>query len=316
MMAVGAAANRRSGRDALITVAIGIAFAVIWSSAFTAAKFALQSAPPMLLLAARFLISGALAVALARLLGQRLPGRPGQWLRIAVVGVCQNTLYLGLMFVAMTGISAGLASIIASALPLVVAALAPLALRERVGPLKIAGLVVGFAGVVYIMQSRMAGAGEDPIGILLAFIGVVGLATGTALVKKGDFGTGLLMVVGLQMLVGSLTLMPFALWLDAWSEVSFNPGLLIAFAYIVLFPGIIATFLWFTLVERSSATDASAYHFLNPAFGVAVAWAVLAEPVGWPDAVGVVLVAGGILIVNRAERRTPRLGPERPRAGI
>lgn len=308
-MAVGAADDARSGRDVLVTIAIGISFAIIWSSAFTAAKFALQSAPPMLLLAARFLVSGVLAMALAFCLGQRLPREAGQWTRIAVLGVCQNTLYLGLMFVAMTRISAGLASIIGSTLPLVVAMLAPVVLRERVGGLKVAGLVLGFAGVVYIMQGRMTGgAGESLAGIAVAFVGVVGLATGTALVKKGDFGTGILMVVGLQMLVGSLTLAPFALWLDDWSEVSLNIGLVTAFAYIVLFPGIVATFLWFTLVERSSATDAAAYHFLNPVFGVAIAWAVLAEPVGWADAVGVTLVAAGILIVNRADRRARLAG--------
>src|SRR3546814_16488923 len=128
------------------------------------------------------------------------------------------------------------------------------------------------------MQSRMVGGvAESPTGMLLAFLCVIGLATGTALVKKGDFGTGLLMVVGLQMLVGSLTLLPFALWFDDLADVSLNPGLLVAFAYIVLFPGIIATFLWFTLLARGSATEPSAYHFLTPVFGVAVAWAVLSE---------------------------------------
>src|SRR3546814_16047212 len=110
------------------------------------------------------------------------------------------------------------------------------------------------------------------------------------------------------MLGGSLTLLPFALWFDDLADVSLNPGLLVAFAYIVLFPGIIATFLWFTLLDRGSATDASAYHFLNPVFGVAVAWAVLSGPAGWHDAVGVALVSARLVIVNRADRR-PAPGP-------
>lgn len=293
-------AAARSRQYALTTILIGVSFAFIWSSAFTAAKFALGSAPPMILLTARFLTSGVIAVALAYAMGQRLPRRGDQWLRIAILGICQNALYLGLMFTAMTTISAGLAAIIGSALPLVMALMAPLVLRERVGPVKVAGLVLGFAGVVYIMGSRMSGGGEDPFGILLSFTGVVGLAVGTALVKKGDFGTGLLMVVGLQMFVGSFALLPFALALESVSEVTLNPAFLVAFAYIVLLPGIVATFLWFTLLERGSATDAASYHFLNPVFGVVIAWIVLAEPLGWSDAVGVALVAGGILIVNRA----------------
>ncbi|MEL6268039.1 MAG: EamA family transporter, partial [Pseudomonadota bacterium] len=44
------------------------------------------------------------------------------------------------------------------------------------------------------------------------------------------------------------------------------------------------------------------FHFLNPVFGVAFAWALLGEAVGWSDALGVVLVAAGILIVNRARQ--------------
>src|SRR3546814_1587910 len=91
-MAVDAGAGTRTGRDALITLAVGVSFAFIWSSAFTAAKFALASAPPTTLLTARFLASGVLAMVLARLLGQTLPSRTGQWARIAVLGICQNTL--------------------------------------------------------------------------------------------------------------------------------------------------------------------------------------------------------------------------------
>src|SRR3546814_14450131 len=107
------------------------------------------------------------------------------------------------------------------------AILAPLRLRERVGGLKAAGLVAGYVGVVYIMQSRMVGGvAESPTGMLLAFLCVIGLATGTALVKKGDLGTGLLMVVGLQMLVGSRTLLPFALWFVDLADVPLHPRLL------------------------------------------------------------------------------------------
>lgn len=302
-MADGTEAEKRARRAALATVAIGLGFAFSWSSAFPAAKVALASSPPLLLLSARFAVSGLLAVAIALLMGDRLPRTREQWAGVAILGVCQNTLYLGLMFVAMTMISAGLAAIIGSSLPLVMAVLAPLALGERVGPLKVAGLVLGFAGVVFILHSRLAGgAGEAPFGALIAFLGVIGLATGTVLVKRADFGTGLLMVVGLQMLIGSATLLPFALSFEDPGRVRPDAGLLIAFAYIVLVPGILATVLWFTLLKRGSATEASAYHFLNPVFGMSLAWAVLGESAGWPEAVGVVLVAGGILIVNRADR--------------
>lgn len=290
-----------------VTVAIGLSFALIWSSAFTSAKVALEYAPPLLMLTGRFLIAGLIAIMFAAALGDRLPRRGDQWVRIIILGICQNALYLGLMFVAMTSIAAGLAAIIGSALPLVVAALAPAFLHERIGPMKALGLTIGFAGVIWVMQSHLGDAAPGGLGqvagIVLAAVGTIALGVGTVLVKHGNFGTGLLMVVGLQMMVGSLVLAPFGFVLESVSDFTITWQFLAAITYIILFPSLAATWLWFTLLLRTSATEAGSYHFLNPVFGVAIAWLILAERVGWADWIGVGLVAAGILVVNRAGRK-------------
>ena len=128
-------------------MSLGLAFAVMWSSAFASARIILMDAPPLWSLALRFAISGGLAVGVARILGQswRLP--PAQTRAVVIFGLCQNALYLGLFFVAMQKIEASLASIIASSMPLIVAGLGWGFRGERVAPLGIAGLVAGFAGV-------------------------------------------------------------------------------------------------------------------------------------------------------------------------
>lgn len=291
-----------------VTVAIGLSFAVIWSSAFTSAKIALEYAPPLLMLSGRFLIAGLIAISIAAALGDRLPRQRDQWLRIIVLGVCQNGLYLGLMFVAMTSIAGGLAAIIGSALPLVVAALAPAFLHERIGPVKAFGLFLGFAGVIWVMQNHLGDAAPSGLsqaaGIGLAAIGTIALGVGTVLVKQGNFGTGLLMVVGLQMMVGSIVLAPFGLALESFSDFDITWQFLAAITYIILLPSLAATWLWFTLLLRTSATEAGTYHFLNPVFGVGIAWLVLGERVSWVDWIGVGLVAIGILVVNRAGRKS------------
>jgi drug/metabolite transporter (DMT)-like permease len=295
---------------ALLTAAIAVAFVFLWSSAFTSAKIALQDAPPILFLGVRFLVSGAIACGLAAALGQRLPpggpGARGRWGAIATLGLCQNTLYLGGMFVAMTTIPAGLAVIVASALPLVVAAVAPWLLKERPTPLGLAGLALGFGGVVWVMGDRLGAGAADPAGVAFAVGAVIALATGTLVVKRTDFGTGRLMVVGLQMLVGGVTLLPVGLALESFAEVTPTWQLAAAFAYIVILPGIVATFLWFTLIARTSATEAATWHFLNPIFGVTIAALVLGEALGPWDAAGAALVAIGILAVTRARVRAQR----------
>ncbi|MDH3659524.1 MAG: DMT family transporter, partial [Alphaproteobacteria bacterium] len=153
---------------------MGIGFALMWSSAFSAVKLALQDAPPFLLLTLRFLLSGGVAVAIALALGQRFPAQPRQWLAILVLGVCQNSLYLGLNFQAMTVIPAGLAAIIASSVPLLVALFSRFLLGERLHWLGHAGLLIGFAGVLMIMANRIS-AGDSAFGLVLCIIGAAAL---------------------------------------------------------------------------------------------------------------------------------------------
>ena len=63
-------------------------------------------------------------------------------------------------------------------------------------------------------------------------------------------------------------------------------------------PGLIATLIWFWLVGQIGATRAATFHFLNPVFGVAIAAVLLGEGLSWVDALGVAIVAAGILAVQ------------------
>lgn len=284
-----------------LIVAMGVTFAVLWSSAFSVAKILVTHTPPFSVSALRFLVAALIAGGLALALGQRLPRGWAAWRPIILLGLCQNTLYLGLFFTAMTSIPAGLAAIVASAMPLIVAALAPALVSERLYPATIVGLVIGFGGVVWIMGARVTG-GIDPVGLVLAVVGVLALSVATLTVKRGDFGTGLLMVVACQLLIGGLGCLPLAFLLEDVTAFEITVTVVLAFAYQVLFPGIAATLLWFGLIRMVSTAGASAFHFLNPIFGVGFAYLLLGEPLSPWDAVGVALVALGILVVNRRSR--------------
>ena len=281
----------------LVALGLGLAFALMWSSAFTSARMIVADAPPLTALAVRFLLAGAIGVGLARALGQRARLSTSQWKATAIFGLCQNGLYLGLYFVAMQTIEAGLASIVASTMPLVVAA-AGWALRgERLRPLGLAGLAAGFCGVVLIMGARIGGGGVDPFGLTLAVIGVLALAWATLTVHSATAGGNLLMIVGLQMFVGAAVLGVAALILESW-EVTWSARLVWAFVYTTLVPGLVATWVWFLLVGRIGAVRAATFHFLNPFFGVAIAAALLGEALGWADIAGVAVIAAGILAVQ------------------
>jgi len=278
----------------------GLAFALIWSSAFTSARIIVADAPPMLSLSLRFLISGLIGIALARFLGQTWRLTPGQWRATIVFGLCQNALYLGLNFVAMQTVEASLASIIASTMPLAVGLAGWVIFRERLSALGVLGLCAGAGGVALIMGARMQ-AGADFYGIALCFIAVASLTVATLMVRGASSGGNLLMIVGLQMLVGAGFLVIPGLMFDQ-PVVTWSVKLVLAFSYTVLMPGLVATFIWFWLVQRIGAVKAATFHFLNPFFGVMIAAVLLGETLSVWDIVGVVIIMVGILSVQMARQ--------------
>jgi drug/metabolite transporter (DMT)-like permease len=286
---------------------LGIAFAAMWSSAFATARVIVAHAPPLAALSVRFLISGLIAVLIARALGQTWRLAPQQSRAVILFGLCQNALYLGLNFVAMQWVEASLAAIIAASMPLIAAALAWLVFRERVAPLGIFGLAAGFAGVGLIMGTRLSG-GADPLGVLLCLGGALALAVATLTVRGASQGGNLLMVVGLKMLVGSVVLGVVSAFTETLS-VRWSPSFLAAFAYQIAVPGLLATLIWFTLVGRIGSTRAATFHFLNPFFGVAIAAALLGEVIRPLDVLGVVIAMAGILAVQLSRASA---GAEKP----
>ena len=285
-------------------ILMGLAFALIWSSAFTSARIIVADAAPLYSLALRFFISGLLGVIIARALGQSWNLTRNQWRAVIIFGVCQNALYLGLNFVAMQWIEAGLASIIASTMPLMVALAGWLVFGDKLRPIAVIGLILGFVGVALIMSGRLEG-GLDLTGVAFCLIGAMALTIATLSVRGASSGGNVMMIVGLQMFVGSACLAIVAGFTETLT-VTWSWQLIVAFIYTTLVPGLLATWVWFTLVNLIGATKAATFHFLNPFFGVAVAAALLGEKLGALDVLGVAIVTVGILAVQLSKQKPAR----------
>lgn len=275
---------------------MGLAFAFMWSSAFTSARMIVADAPPLYSLSVRFLISGLIAIAIARLMGETWRLTRAQWRATIIFGLCQNAAYLGLNFVAMQWIEASAAAIIASTLPLMVAAAGFLFMGDRLKPIGIAGLIAGFGGVILIMGARFGG-GLDPLGVALCILAALALTIATLALRGASSGGNVMMVVGLQMLVGAAALIGPAMLFET-PEIHPTLRLGLAFLYTTLIPGITATWVWFKLVQRIGAIRGATFHFLNPFFGVAIAAALLGERLNLTDVIGVAIIMAGILAVQ------------------
>jgi drug/metabolite transporter (DMT)-like permease len=282
-------------------ILMGLSFALMWSSAFTSARVIVTYASPIASLSLRFLISGLIGIAIARWMGQSFSLTRAQWRATIIFGICQNALYLGLNFVAMQWIEASLASIIASTMPLMVAFAGWVIFRDKLSPLGMLGLVLGVLGVGLIMGARL-NAGVDPLGLALCLIAAVALTVATLSVRGASSGGNVMMIVGMQMLVGAVTLGFVAVLFEPF-HVEWHWSLGVAFIYTTLVPGLAATFVWFTLVNEIGAVKAATFHFLNPFFGVAIAAALLGEALGILDVIGVVVIAAGILAVQLSKQK-------------
>jgi drug/metabolite transporter (DMT)-like permease len=288
------------------SILMGVSFSLIWSSAFTSAKILVTAASPLMVLSLRFLISGLLGIALARMLGQKIQLNRGECTVVVIIGISQNALYLAFNFIAMQWIEASLAAIIASLLPLLVAAVCLVFLGEKIGIKGIMGLTVGFGGVLVIMLDKLSGSSAY-LGMTLCLIGVAALAGATLYVGRVmSINKNVVMIVGLQMLVGSITLFPFSLIFETWN-IEWSRSFIFAFLYTTLVPGLLGTIIWFLLVKRIGPVRAATFHFLNPFFGVLVAALILAEPLSVRDGIGVIVIMVGILLVQLNRKKIAKM---------
>jgi drug/metabolite transporter (DMT)-like permease len=275
-------------------------FCLLWSFAFVAGKIGVTDCPPLILLTARFSLAGILILGITALRGEAWSSLTWRDAAIfAILGVANNALYLGLGYTGLQTVSAGLGGLIVSANPVFTAVLAAAFLGEALTWRKVMGLLLGIAGVGFIVWHRMSVGTDDWHGILFTLASLASIVAGTILFKvlapKGSLWVG----NGVQNLAAGIVLLPVAFTFSNVGDIVPSARLLGAFAFLVLGGSILAYLLWFHLLKVCGATAASAYHFLMPPLGMLFAFLVLGEHVEFRDLLGIIPVALGIYLVTR-----------------
>ena len=277
--------------------ALAVFFSLLWSSAFAVVKIGLRDAPPLFLMSSRFVVAGVALLAFAILRGRRLPAAR-EWPLIVLLGVLNYSLYLGLTAMGLRHLSAGMAAVLASLNPLLLAIVAPWALGERLTPTKVVGLLTGFVSVTWVMWSRL-GDDNRPNGIALVVAAIVCLVAATLVFKRSDTRRDLVVFNGGQLLTaGILLLVPSLAW-EPLADLHVTPTFVVAWIYLIVAVSWAGMWIWFWLLSHGDATRASAYFFLNPVLGLFIGALVLGEPLGATDFIGTVAVAVGIYLVQR-----------------
>lgn len=275
-----------------------LTFCFFYSSAFVANKVNLRYAPPLWNLTIRCTIAGLIVLAYTGL--RRLPA-PGGWrdyLRLIVFGLFNTALYMLFTLWGLTEVSAGTAAMIASTHPLLLALVAPVALKEPLTPSKAGGIALGVAGVGWVMATR-AESDNSPMGMAWVGAGVLSLILATLLFKWYPPREPLPVANAVQLLASALLLLPLALLDAPPSAIVVNWQLVLGLGYVTIFVNIVGMALWLWLLHHGEASRVSSYYFLTPIMGLLLAAALLGDYFGPRDLVGLVAVAGGIWLVNR-----------------
>ena len=280
----------------LLFPALVALFSLVWSSAFVVGKVALVDFDPMTILTLRFALSAALLLALPGCALARLR----ETARIGVaLGLLNNAAYLGLTFTALQYVRPVVVVVIVSCAPFMTTLLAAIAGLERVNALKLVGVAVGFAGVLVIAGWNLGG---DAIGVVLAAAGAAAFSFATVVFRAKAAALPVRELNFWQSLAGALALAPFAILFGRGLGAASLPGAL-AILYLAAVVTIGGMGLWMLLIRASGAASASAYHLLNPFFGVLLSAAILRTPMRSADFLGAAIIAFGLFLTMTASKQ-------------
>lgn len=275
-------------------------FCVMWSSAFAIGKAGLAYAPPLLLLSLRLGGAGLLMVGLAWATGALRGVTRGDLLRLMVLGLCNNALYLGFSYSGMQSVSAGLTSVIIGTMPVATALAAALLLRERLSLRKGVGLALGLGGLIVVVRGRLDLGMVDAAGLAYTFGALAMLTMGTIAYKRMTIQAGPFAAVALQVFLPSLPLTGVAVMVEDPAAIRWTGDLWWSLAVMIVGSSCLGYMAWFEVLRRTSAARAAAWHFLMPPLGLGFGWLLLGEMPVLVDLLGGLPIVVGIWLVTRA----------------
>lgn len=272
----------------------------IWGSTWLFIKLGLRDLPPVSFAAVRFVLASAVlfGVVFARRIA--LPRAAREWALIAATGVLAFTLNYGLLFWGEQHVSSGLAAILQATIPVFGMLIAHAYLPgERLTAVKLAGVLLGVAGVGLIFSNQMRAGGDLAAwGSAAIVAGAVCVAYANVLVKArgGKFDPAVL-AAG-QMLCGLVPLVCFGLAFEGnpfrfhWTALA-----VVSLLYLTLVGSVAAFLLYYWLVRKIDVTKTMLIPLVTPLAAVVLGMLVLGESLTWRTLAGGALIMSGIGLV-------------------
>ena len=298
-----------------LAYAAWIAICVIWGTTYLGIRVALEALPPALLGGVRWTIAGLLLAAFVTARGDSLPARD-TWRHLALQGLLMIGFGNGLVNWAEVTVPSGLAAVVIATSPFFMAGVEALhADGERWTRRVLAGLVVGFAGIVVLVWPDIHVQDASGLRFLAGLIALQGAclawAIGSSFSKRHPHGPSVVASTAVQMVFGGLIMLAWGTVTGEWTGVRLAGRGVFAVVYLILVGAIGGFVSYVYALQHLPVATVSLYAYVNPLIAVVLGALLLGEPFGVRTVVAMALVFAGVTLV-RATATAARPDPAVP----
>jgi drug/metabolite transporter (DMT)-like permease len=295
-----------SGAAARLNNAAPLLFVLLWSSSFLGTRVGLRHMSPLWFVALRMILAASILSATMAVLRRPWNLSRAGWVHCAVAGVSTQAILLMTAHVAMTHIEAAPIALIQTLNPLLCALLAWPLLGERLRPVQMLGLLLGFAGVLLILGLAALNSRAELPGLLWAVAGVCSLSGGTLYYRRFCREVPALSGATAQFLASAMACTLSALLLETfWTD--WNPGAFAGIAWNTIAVSMGGMALYFLMLTYGTAARATVNFYLVPGVSSILTWAVLGERLTPIMVLGLVISSIGCWLVGRRTQPARRL---------
>ena len=296
----GAAPHHRTSRTKLVLGFLVIY--VIWGSTYLAIRWGVETIPPFVMGAVRFLIAGGALYAFSRWRGASRPTRR-EWRNSAIVGALLLFIGNGAVSWAEQRVSSGMTSLLVATVPLWLV-LCEVVQGERPGLAKWGGVALGLVGVALLVLPVDGGfstAAVDPAGAVVLAAGSLSWTIGSLYARTAVLARPASMAISMQMLSGGAMLLVLATATGELSQLSrdsISVASLWSLVYLIVFGSLIgfSTYMW--LLSVASPTAVGTYAYVNPVVAVLLGVALAGERLPGRALLAMLVIVGGVAMVS------------------
>ena len=279
---------------------------LIWGSTYLAIRFAVQTTPPFLMAAVRFIVSGGFLYALRRFRGDPQP-KTREWRSAAIIGSFLLLGGNGGVVWAEQFVTSSLAALLVATIPLwmvLIDAFRPAG--HRPGLISLAGILIGFGGVGLLIGSAASGADtRSLVGAGVLVLASLSWTMGSLYGRNARLPASQLLATGMEMLAGGTALMLAAIVLGEWSSfelaaVSRRSALALVYLTVI---GSIAFVAYVWLLRVAPTPLVATYAYVNPLVAVLLGYFLAQEPMTLRTLLAAALIIGSVVLVSVPQRR-------------